>query len=67
LQLSWDEDSLSSFRIDFVLDDPDLELAGDFFSPDLDLDLERASGDFEEDFLLLSWEELELASSSRGL
>jgi hypothetical protein len=62
LRLSWDEDSLS-FRIDFVLDNLDLCLLGDFFS----WNLGQAPGDFDEDFSLLSWEELELELSPGGL
>jgi hypothetical protein len=57
--------------MDFVLDDLDLDLVGDF-SSDLDLEAEE----FEKDFLggdgslapfsLLSWEELEPRNFARG-
>ena len=43
-RLFWEEDSLSSLRNDFVLDN--LDLAGDFPS-----DLERAQRDFDRDVL----------------
>ena len=65
---------LSKFRMDFVLDDPDLDLdfVGDFSSH-----LDLAAEEFEEGFLggvgslasfsLLSWEESELESLLEGL
>ena len=48
-QLFWEKGSPSLFRIDFVLDDLDPNLAG-YFS----LDLEWLTGDFNTDVLDLS-------------